>query len=73
MLVFGNVKVFFCSKKRKKDRCLYGTRLVLHIAQNVNKLGPNTNMPLPTLKLYHIDSPKMRWPLKTMSRTENNG
>ena len=40
---------------------------------NVNKPGPSTNMPLPTLKLYYIDLPKMGWPLKTMLRTGKNG
>ena len=28
---------------------------------------------LPTLKLYHINLPKMGWPLKTMSRTRKSG
>ena len=36
------------------------------------KPGLSKNMHLPTLKLYHIDPPKMRCPLKTMSRTGNN-
>ena len=37
---------------------------------NVNKPGPSINMPLPTLKLYYNDLPKMGWPLKTRLRTE---
>ena len=36
--------------------------------RNKNKPGPSTNMPLPTLKMYHNDPPKMGWPLKTRSR-----
>ena len=40
---------------------------------NVNKPGPSTNMTLTTFKMYHIDPPKMGWPLKTRSRTGNNG
>ena len=47
--------------------------LILEFPKNKNKTCVSLGMTLPTLKLYHIDPTKMGWPLKTMSRTGNNG
>ena len=42
-------------------------RDVTWLHYNVNKPGPSTNMPLPTLKLYYKDPPKLGMAIKTMS------